>query len=287
MDSKAALPLPTLNALPLGAHSLLVLTDPALFERCGVRIAFTGRAGGVSEGCFASLNCGGAVGDEPQAVAENRRRVAQALGAEGAPLLVPKQVHGTSLVTVDSVEDEALAAAREAALAGADGLVVAVPDVMALLNFADCLPLILVAPSGRFAVLHAGWRGAVAGIAAKGLRALCQLDPCDPAEVNAYIGPHIRSCCFEVGPDVAKRFQDAFDSERLPGLAAAVPDADHVSLAAAVTRDLVGAGVLPERIVDAGICTQCNPERYFSYRATQGHCGRHTAAAFRPVRGRG
>ena len=306
------LPLPQLDALPLGAHrSLRVLTDEQLFASAGVRIAFTGRGGGVSEGPWASLNCGAHVDDDPEAVARNRKIVLEALGAPDAPLIVPSQVHGTNLVCVgedllacksanrsrgeaqelslqtggeafvhacaemsESERAQAVRAAQQEADQGADGIVVPVMGVAALLNFADCLPVILVAPSGAFAVAHAGWRGALARIASKAAGALASVAGDDPSQINAYIGPHIRSECFEVSEDVATSFAQEFGE----GVLAA---SDHVSLVAAVTADLVSAGVSPERIADAGICTKCNPDQYYSFRASGGRCGRHAAVAVR------
>ncbi|MBR0404340.1 MAG: laccase domain-containing protein [Eggerthellaceae bacterium] len=275
MAGRTQLPLPQLDALPLGAHrALRALTDEGLYEACDVRIAFTNREGGVSEGPYASLNCGAHVEDDPAAVARNRQIVLDALGTPNAKLIVPNQVHGTNIVCVgqgnaDEVQDKAAE--------GADALVVIAPDVAALLNFADCLPLIVVAPSGAFAVGHGGWRGAVAHIASKAALELAAQTGEDTAQFNAYIGPHIRSECFEVGVEVAEQFAAEFGASVVEG-------ERHVSLARAVACDLVAAGLEPQRIADCGICTKCNPDRYFSYRATQGCCGRHSAVAVRHAR---
>ena len=272
MTALRDLPFPVLDALPLGAHRLIALTDEALFRACGVRVMFTGREGGESDGPYASLNTGSHVGDDLDVVGRNRRIVLEAAGAPCAKLVVPNQVHGTDLVRVSEIGevDDAIGRAEE----GSDGVVVEVPGVAALLNFADCLPLVLVSPSGRFAVVHAGWRGAVAGIAGKAVRALAVGDSCSAGAYNAYIGPHIRSECFEVGEDVAVRFEDAFGRDVLEG-------ARHVSLASAVAVDLERAGLAASRIADCGICTKCHPDRYYSYRASNGECGRHAALAVR------
>lgn len=280
--SDRALDAPTLVGSLYGATGVPLLTDDALASAIGVRIAFTGRAGGVSASEHAALNLGAHVGDSPGAVAENRARVLRAIGASGAPLIVARQVHGTRLV---ALSDSACASVREAsaqAELGADGLVVGVRGVAALLAFADCLPLILVSPTGRFAIVHAGWRGALARIASGAARSLARLDgACDADEqakalalCNAYIGPYIHHECFEVGAELAARFESAFGS-------CAVPSPRHVDLGAVVANDLVAAGMLPSRIADAGICTRCHADACFSYRATQGACGRHGALAVR------
>ena len=235
---------------------LLLLTDDALARACGVRVAFSSRLGGVSEGCFSSLNLGGHVGDDPECVRENRTKLARALGADGMPLIVLNQVHGTDIVSVLDAEEASLERVRDEAVRGADGVTVAVSGVAALLCFADCAPLAVVSPTGRFAVAHAGWRGAYARIASK-----------------AYIGPCIRVECFECGEDVCRAFADRFGE-------ACVPSARHVDLASALACDLASAGIEPFRICDAGICTVCRSDEWFSYRASKGSCGRHGAIAF-------
>ena len=270
MTTGKGLPLPSIDALPLGAHRLVMLTDEHLFEATGVRVAFTTRRGGVSSGPYATLNCATHVGDDLRNVERNRELVCEAVGADADKLVVPNQVHGTNLVTVQSVEG--VASARHAVAGGADGVLVTARDVPVLMIFADCLPLIVAAPSGAFVVVHAGWRGAIAGIAGKAARSLSAATGEAAAGFNAYIGPHIRAGCFEVSAEIAQRFLDAF-GER------AVPDERHMSLVQAVSVDLVRAGLDPARIADACVCTKCRSEEFFSYRASGGTCGRHAAVA--------
>lgn len=279
MTQVEQLPQPHLDARLFGARRLSVLTDDALFERTGVRVAFTGRAGGVSDGPYASLNLGGHVGDDTVAVARNRELLLEALDVLDASLIVPSQVHGDEVVEVLSAEPSQVDQARMRATQGADALVVAASNVAALLCFADCLPVVIVSPTSRFAVVHAGWRGAVTGIASKAARSLAALDA--PIlgrqamrEYNAYIGPFIHVECFETGKDVRTRFVDRFGENVAAG-------DFHVDLARAVSTDLDRAGLRPDRIVDAGICTVCLSEDYFSYRASGGICGRHGALAVR------
>lgn len=269
----APLPLPRLEPKNLG--TLPVLTDDALARISGVRVAFTGRAGGVSQGPYGSLNLGTHVEDDPVAVAENRARAARALGADPDAVLALNQVHGTHIVEVRHPGDVARQAARAEGAAGADGALVTVPGTLALLCFADCTPIIAVSPAGSFAVAHGGWRGCVGGIAGQAARSLAEADGVDPSALNVYIGPHIGPCCFEVGEEVAAQFRGAF------GPTCVGADGRYVSMAAAIQADLASIGVAPDRIVEAGICTQCHPDEYFSYRASGGRCGRHGALALR------
>lgn len=276
------LPRPRLEARQLG--SLHILTDDALARTSGVRVAFTGRAGGVSKAPYAGLNLATHVGDAPDDVARNRALLLEALGAPKAPLVVPNQVHGDALVLVERADDAALAEVRAQADRGADGLVVTVPGVAALLCFADCVPVVIVSPAGAFAVVHAGWRGAAASIAPKAVRALAARESGEsgpfatPAQAaaayNVYLGPHIRVECFETGEDVRALFAEKMGEE-------CAPDARHVDLSRALSVDLARAGVDPARIVCAGACTACHPDEYYSYRAEGGTCGRHGALALR------
>ena len=276
------LPLPVLDALPMGAHRLKVLTDEALAHACGVRIMFTDRSGGVSAGQFSELNLSPDVGDDVLAVERNIQIVREAAHAEAAGLIALEQVHGTRVVTVDaSGETGGPTDGRPAAglvqdpmeIAGgcgrqkADGVIVSGLDAAVLLISADCPLVVVVSPSGRFAVLHAGWRGAVAGIAGKVVTRLAHADSYTPADFNAYIGPHICTDCFEVGEDVAHRFVEAFGP-------ASVPRERHVDLAQAIATDLANRGMNVSRILDANLCTSCHSHRFFSYRATGGACGR-------------
>lgn len=254
----------------------MYLTDDALADACGVRVAFSGRHGGVSAPPFESLNLGTHVGDAPEAVRGNRARLMRALGApEGCAVLALNQVHGTR-VLVARASSDARALLGEAA-AGADGVAVAADaeGIAPLLCFADCVPLVLVAPDGAFAVAHAGWRGVMGRIADAALDALMGASGCRAAdEVNAYIGPHIRSCCFEVANDLALAFAEEFGP-------CAASDDRHVDLSACLSATLARSGVAPERICDAGVCTSCSVGDFYSYRAEGGRCGRHGAVAFR------
>lgn len=260
------------------------LTDDALFRACGVRIAFTGREGGISAGPFSSLNLSTYVGDSLDTVVQNRLRVLDALGGKGSAIIVPKQVHGANIETLSGCGECALRSTRSAAEAGADGVIVDVDNVAALLGFADCVPIIMASPSAAFAVVHAGWRGVMQDIAPKALRMLAAMPigalassrvaRIAESEINIYIGPHIHRECFETSADVHALFVEKFGED-------VAYDNAHIDLNAALRKSLVQAGADPNRIADADICTVCDSDRFFSYRASGGTCGRHGAIAFR------
>ena len=243
-----------------------------------VALAFTERTGGVSTGPFESLNLGGACGDDGAAVAENRRRALAALGADDLldRLVCPKQVHGSHVVYVRENAGEALAAARAEATSGADAVVCTAPDVPVLLCFADCVPVALTCPGG-FALAHSGWRGTLARIAGIAARALAEETGCPTGELRAYVGPHIAGPDYEVSEDLLGRFVEAFGPE--------VALAGHrLDLERAVVAALTEVGVSEDRIEVAGVSTAGSTERFFSYRAESGRCGRHGAIAVRKGR---
>lgn len=238
-----------------------------------IDFAFTERTGGVSVEPFCSLNLGAHVGDDPAAVAENRRRALAALGAEDwlDNLLVPNQVHGDRVVTVDSAAAGDLVSLRATIAEGADAIVCTVSHVPVLLCFADCVPVVLVCPGG-FAVVHSGWRGAYARISAKAARVLMDATGCAAAEVQAYIGPHILGDEYEVSADLLHTFALQFDSINESATC-------KLDLACAITQSLKEMGVPLCGIHDARLSTLSLKERFYSYRREQGTCGRHAAVA--------
>ncbi|MEY8436746.1 polyphenol oxidase family protein [Atopobiaceae bacterium 24-176] len=245
------------------------------FGRQGrVTFAFTERTGGVSVAPFSSLNLGDHVGDDASSVAENRALALAALGASAFAdsLVVPNQVHGDRVVSVASSDPADVAAVQAAARQGADAVVCTAPCVPVLLCYADCVPVVLVAPGG-FAVVHSGWKGTYARIAQKALGVLCDAASASPSEVVAYIGPHIAGCDYEVSIELLNRFETEFGS-----MVEAGPR--RLSLAAAIEKSLVSAGMDPCNIVNPEISTPASTDRFFSYRAEGGVCGRHGAIAW-------
>ena len=220
----------------------------------GARAAFSTRGGGVSEAPFASLNLGILTGDDPDAVAENRRRLARALGRRPQRVAIGRQVHGAELLAHAGPQDPSPFAEPGSALPEVDGHVVAEPGLAALVFVADCLPVALAGPRGA-AMLHCGWRGLAAGILAAGAAAVDATD--------AAIGPGIGPCCYAVGDEVREAFA---------GLGPGVAAGGTLDLTELARRLLRAAGV--ERIEAAGICTGCVEERFFSHRRDRGRTGR-------------
>jgi polyphenol oxidase len=219
-------------------------------------VAFSTRAGGVSEGPFASLNLGRMTRDEEERVEENRRRLVAEVGGELTRLTLNRQTHSMVVRRASPGERGE----------PADGLWTDEPGVPMLALTADCLPIALARTNGgppALAVLHAGWRGLLAGIAAAGVEAL-------GGRVAAAIGPGIGPCCYEVGDEVAEPYRARFGGD-------VVSDARHLDLWTAAERGLREAGV--ERIERVDLCTACSPQLFFSHRRDDGLTGRQGVVA--------
>ena len=259
-----------------------------------VRFAFTERTGGASAAPYTSLNLGTHVGDDPAAVAENRRRVCEALGCEESlqNLLVPNQVHGDRVVTVtpetlgmttptardgrtqtsSAPHPEALVRTQTDIAQGADAIVCTAPGIPVLLCFADCVPVILTCDDA-FAVIHSGWKGTYAGIAGKAAQELSRAAAVPANRISAYIGPHICGDEYEVSADLLRTFSLRFDNIK--------PNASRLlDLSACIRQSLEEVGVLPCEIHDPHLSTMRQNDRFYSYRREQGTCGRHGAVAF-------
>ncbi len=274
-----ALPAPSI--ITREKDGIRFFTDDVLFDATGIRIAFTYRDGGFSTHPYTGLNLATHVGDDPAVVARNRDALMCALGVDGCTLLVPNQVHGDRLVRVLDSSEEELHHIEARIAEGCDGLIVDRKDVAALLCFADCVPVILVSPDGTFAVVHAGWRGVMARIVPKALKAMTSTasqgacaDDVLASELNIYIGPHIRSECFETSEGIARRFGNEFGDDVLV-------DARHVDLEKAIVNSVRECGANTARVIGVDACTQCNPDMFYSYRAEDGVCGRHGAFGVR------
>jgi hypothetical protein len=238
---------PRLVASTVGGVGLL--TDPAARAR-GVLVCFTDRNGGVSTPPFDTLNLAARGGDDPADVDVNRTRAADACGFDPVALALARQVHEVALI--EAVPGGA------GVLGEADVLVARDPGPTVGMLTADCGPAVIAGESG-VAVVHAGWRGLVRDVVRAGVEAVAPV-------WAAWVGPCIRSCCYEVGPDVI----DAFRSAGLP-----VADDAHVDIADATVDALHAAGV--DEVAAAGVCTHCNPA-FFSYRR-DGLTGRQGAFA--------
>lgn len=237
--------------------------------------AMSTRDGGVSRGPWASLNLGGACGDEPAHVVANRQRFMGALGV--LPVWL-RQVHGTTVLRLDR-------SSAAAELPPADAAWTTDTGVACTVLVADCLPVLLAARDGRaVAAVHAGWRGLAAGVLEATLKALQQGAGVAACDLQAWLGPCIGPQAFEVGADVLAGF-GCSPADADPALFSDRPRADgqarwRADLPGLAAWRLQSAGVPRAAIRASGTCTVAAPSDFFSFRR-DGVCGRMAAAIWR------
>jgi YfiH family protein len=183
----------------------------------------------------------------------------------GAPVLSARQVHKDAVVAVPSDERDPAQWQTEAAAADADGLATDRTDCWLGVTTADCVPLLLHDPgAGAVAAVHAGWRGALLGVAPAAVRTMVDRFGARVSRLEAALGPHIGPCCFEVGRAVLEPLS------RLPGgdrwVSRRSGEKGHLDLGGFVRQQLAEAGIAPERVVALGLCTRCEPSLFSSYR---------------------
>ena len=230
-----------------------------VLDRPGLVHAFTTRAGGVSEGPYASLNLTRSRGDNPGHIAENRDRVRRALGLDH--LVFATQVHGRDVVRVDGPPR------GESPAGEGDALITDRPGIGLVCQTADCTPVLLFDPVNRaVAAIHSGWRGTVANVVGATVEAMASEYGTAPTGLVAAIGPSISPANYRVGPEVVQAFQDAFGntggivSPRDPEGGA------QLDVGEACRRQLVTAGVPETAIGRSPLCTYAEAARLFSAR---------------------
>ena len=257
------------------AGELVYLTFPILEKQKRVKHLFTTRIGGISEGIYSSLNLSYTRGDRKEAVDENYRRVAMALGCSVEDMVCSDQTHTTNLRVVGR-EDCGKGIVRKKDYQDVDGLLTDEPGVYLATFYADCVPLYFVDTKRQaIALAHSGWRGTVARMGQCVVEKMREVYGTDPADVVAVVGPSICQECYEVSEDVAQAFVAAF---RKPGQEREILFSKgggkyQLDLWRANEIVLAEAGVPREQIQTTDLCT-CHNSRYlFSHRASHGQRG--------------
>jgi polyphenol oxidase len=251
----------------------MILKSDTLARLAGIEHGFFTRAGGVSQGVYASLNAGIGSSDAKERVVENRARMAAALGCPPQNLLSAYQIHSPTVVV-----------AREPwapdARPRADGIVTQVPGLAIAVSTADCGPVLLADAQARvIGAAHAGWRGALSGVIEATIAAMEALGA-TRTRIQAALGPMIHQANYEVGADLVTSFTSA-DPQNAHYFAPGTR-ANHAQF------DLAGyiIGRLGRARIggyeDLGLCTYADPERFFSFRRTthrgEPDYGRHLSA---------
>jgi hypothetical protein len=230
-------------------------------------------------------------------VERNRQAFANTVGAQKKrglpwPIVTVRQIHSDIIHYVSGVPEKPLAG---------DGLVTKNPEILLAVLAADCLPIIVVDTKRRaMGVFHAGWRGTVKRIVEKGVGEMRKHFGSRPSDLKAAIGPGIRSCCYQVGPEVRNAFESQFSygsslfrvtketdeihekypllflTSRAPGHSQ-LPEQVFLDLAEANRRQLLDAGIPAKNISEISLCTACRTDLLFSHRAEHGVTGRMMA----------
>ena len=244
-----------------------------VLEKLGFTHAFTCRFHGSSDLPSGGLNMALHVGDAQQKVVQNRKAVADALSMDAEKITTCEQIHGSNIVEVTTEKIGRGACDFSDTIEATDALITREKAVPLMLFFADCVPVVFADPvTGAVGAAHAGWRGSVAGIAAKTVRKMVEDFGVVPENLLAGIGPSIGSCCYEVDSAVyeqAKEFDNCFTPAK--------PGHWQLDLWEMNRQQLLQEGLKPENIMCAGICTADNKELFFSYRAEAGRTGRLAA----------
>lgn len=252
---------------------LPLLHYPLLDELNIVEHCFTTRLGGVSEGVCSSLNLSFSRGDDPKAVMENYRRVAETFGKNVEDFVCTDQTHTINVLRVGKAE-KGFGVTREKPYTDVDGLITNEPGIILSTFYADCVPLYFVDPVNKaIGLSHSGWRGTVGRMGQKTLDAMKEAFGTKPEDVYAAIGPSICQDCYEISEDVAEHFYNEFQGHGDEILINKGNGKYQLDLWKTNEIVLLEAGILPEHLAVTNICTCCNSEILFSHRASHGKRG--------------
>lgn len=224
----------------------------------------TTRHGGYSDGAYSSFNCNDYCGDDTENVGKNRTLLCSLMPQMPNNLIIPHQTHNT---VVRKIDDAFLAKGiteRKEVLEGVDALITDRKGECLCISTADCVPVLCYDRRRKaIAAIHAGWKGTVAHIVSKTLKAMAAEYGTRGEDITACIGPSISLSAFEVGDEVYDKFRnEGFDMEQI----AVRQDKWHIDLWKANRIQLEDFGVKPENIQTAGICTWTHNQDFFSAR---------------------
>ena len=252
----------------LEKNGVVWLSFPALDDTGLVRNGFSTRHGGVSRGCYASMNLSFSRNDDQAAVMENYRRMGEAVGVSTDSMVLSWQTHTTNIRRVTE-KDKGKGILRDRDYRNIDRLITNITGITLVTFYADCVPLYFLDPKKKaIGLSHSGWRGTVKRMGGATLNEMKKAYGTDPGDVIACIGPSICRGCFEVGEDVIEEVKKAFGPQGAEGLycAGKEPGKYQMDLWKANRKVLEDAGVKPANIHTAGICTMCNPDHFYSHR---------------------
>ncbi len=264
-------------------NGVTYLVFPKIEELGIVEHLFSTRLGGVSQGCYESMNLSYTRGDVKEAVDENYCRISEVLGHghKRDDFVSTFQTHTTN-VRVVTAEDKGKGPFKERDYTDVDGLITNVPGIILSTFHADCPPVYFVDPVHKaIGLAHSGWKGTKGQISANVLKLMHENYGTNSSDVVCAIGPSICGDCYEIGEDVATEFSESFSQNELEEYGILVPYPNNkyrLNLWNAIKLTLLKNGVQNENILVTDVCTKCNPDLLFSHRVH--HEQRGNLAAF-------
>jgi YfiH family protein len=250
------------------------------WKKQGAVAAFSTRRGGKSLYPYESLNLGLHVGDDSETALNNRVDFCRILGIEAAEVVACQQVHGTGVMRVGRAQAGKGMFSYHSSLPNIDAMITDEPRLGLLTFYADCIPVYFLDPVRRaIGIAHCGWKGTMGRLAGHTASAMQDAFGSEIADIQAFIGPGIGGCCYDIGEELAERvkvefsayFNDIIENKR-PGY--------RWDLALNNRLILEEVGVLPDNILSCDLCTACLTEYFFSYRAENSITGRMGALIY-------
>lgn len=245
------------------------LEYPLLADTKIVHHGFSTRLGGVSQGCYASMNLSFTRGDDEAAVRENYHRIAKSIGVKCENMVLSQQTHTTN-VRVVTEKDKGKGVVTPLDYTDVDGMVTNIPGICLVTFYADCVPLYFVDPVQKaIGLSHSGWRGTVGKIGKETIRKMEEQYGSDPKDILAAVGPSICMDCYEVSEDVILEFQKNFEERYWKDLFYRKENGKYqLDLWKANEIIFKESGILPEHIAVTNVCTHCNSEILYSHRTS-------------------
>lgn len=246
--------------------ALVYYTDELINSFDALDYIFTTKFGGVSTDNLSSLNLGTGRNDKSENIIENYKRACSAVNIDYTKCVLAKQTH-TANIRIVTEKDVGKGLTQESDIQATDGLITNIPGLPLVIFYADCVPILLFDPKQKvLACLHAGWRGTVNGIAAKGVDIMQNTFNC--ADIYAAIGPSIGPCCFETNCDTA----DIFNQNGYAAFIKYKNEKAFIDLWSVNEQILKNSGV--KNVSSAKICTVCHSNEFFSHRGCGADTGR-------------
>lgn len=244
---------------------VLTLSFPRLGHPTLVRHAISTRVGGVSRGSYQSMNISYKVSDDPLRVEENRQLLSRSLEMDIHKAVYLTQIHSDKVFKLDSSN----LPPKGEPLGQGDALITNLPKVPIFILVADCLPILFYDQTHKaIGLAHAGWRGTVAQIAVKTLKAMTEAYGTNPADVKIVLGPAIGACCYEVGRDVKEKFDSFAYAEAV--LEQSGKARWKLNIPEANARQLLEAGAAEDHLIRSNLCTINHIDLFYSHRAEAG-----------------